>query len=116
MFRFRRRSLREMADFLIKQIKQEKIQTRMHSSRMRTARLLPVFPSMHCSGGCTCSGVAAQVGVPAWRGCTCPGGCTCLEGLYLPGGVPAREGVPARGGGRRGQTLFVCGKNYSLNS
>ena len=24
--------------------------TRMHSSRMRTARLLPVSPSMHCSG------------------------------------------------------------------
>ena len=32
----------------------------MHSSRMRTARLLPVSPSMHCFRG-----------VP-W-GCTCPG-------------------------------------------
>ena len=49
----------------------------MHSSRMRTARLLPVSPSMHCSRGvylvrgmylvpggqevCPCPGVPAQV-------------------------------------------------------
>ena len=33
-----------------------KVITRMHSSRVRTARLLPVSPSMHCSGGCTCPG------------------------------------------------------------
>ena len=26
--------------------------TRLHSSRMRTARLLTVSPSMHCTGGC----------------------------------------------------------------
>ena len=31
--------------------------TRLHSSSMRTARLLPVFPSMHCAGG-----VSAPVG------------------------------------------------------
>ena len=65
---------------------------------MRTARLLPVSPGMHCSrgvylpGGCTCLG-----GVPA-QGCTCPRGvpaqgvylpvwCTCLGGT-CPGGVP----------------------------
>ena len=83
----------------------------MHSSRMRTACLSPVSPSMHCSGG-----------VPAWsRGCTCLvlGGCTCLVlgdtclvwGVYLPGlgGVPAWSqgtvtawshwGVPAWSGG-----------------
>ena len=47
---------------------------------MRTARLLPVSPSMHCSGGCTCLG-----GVPA-------------RGVYLPGGLPARGGVPAQRG------------------
>ena len=51
--------------------------TRLHSSRMRTARLLPVSPSMHCAGG--------------W-GCLLPGGCTCFwsRGGYLPlvpGGV-----------------------------
>ena len=54
--------------------------TRLHSSRMRTARLLPVSPSTHCTGG-----VSAPGGVCS-QGCTClgdlPGGCTC------PGGVP----------------------------
>ena len=66
----------------------------MHSSRMRTARLLPVSPSMHCSQG----------GVPAQWGCTCPGGgctwpgrgCTCPGG-YLPRRVPAWGGLPAQG-------------------
>ena len=69
----------------------------MHSSRMRTVRLLPVSPSMHCSRGCTCprgdllqgctcQGVPAQGGVPA-------------QEVYLPGGVPALGGsVPAQGG------------------
>ena len=47
---------------------------------MRTTRLLPVSPSMHCSGGCTCPG-----GVPAW-------------GVYLlKGGVLGQGGVPAWG-------------------
>ena len=50
---------------------------------MRTTRLLPVSPNMHC-----------------YRGHTCPRGCTCL-GMYLPEGVPAGgaylpEGVPAQ--------------------
>ena len=61
------------------------LQTRKHSSRMRTVR---------CSDRC--------------GGCTCPEGCTCL-GVYLPactcpgvvpargGGVPAQAGVPAKG-------------------
>ena len=54
-------------------------QTRMHYSRMRTARLLSISPIIHCSRG------------------------ICPEGVYLPGwctylgGVPAR-GVPAQGG------------------
>ena len=67
---------------------------------MRTARLLLVSPSMHCSQGvCTCPGMYLLGGVPAW-GCTCrgmylPGG-TSL-GVYLPGGVPAR-GVYLPGG------------------
>ena len=63
---------------------------------MHTTHLLPVSPSMHCSGG----------GVPA--GGYLPRGCTCL-GVYLPragvpaqggptqGGVPAWGGVPAQG-------------------
>ena len=49
----------------------------MHSSRMRTARLLPVSPSMRCSRGCTCR----------------EGGCTCL-GVYLPRGVPVQALPP----------------------
>ena len=82
--------------------------TRMHSSRMRATRLLPVSPSMHCSWG----GVPAKEGVPArgvyLPGGYLPGGCTCqgvpAQGVYLPGGVPARGvylprwGVPAKGG------------------
>ena len=63
-------------------------ETRKHSSRMRTARLLPLSPSMHCSGGgCTCPG-----GVPA-GGCTCLGGVPAREEVYLSGG-----GLPAQGG------------------
>ena len=41
--------------------------TRLHSSRMHTARLLPVPPSMHCTGG----GGSAQRGVWFW-GCVYP--------------------------------------------
>ena len=52
----------------------------MHSSRMRTALLLPVSPSMQCS----------------LRDVPGPGGCTWSQGVYLvsqgvylvPGGVP----------------------------
>ena len=50
----------------------------MHSSGMRTARLLPVSPSMHCCGGCTCQGVPFWVGVPA-------------RGVYLPRYSPRGE-------------------------
>ena len=74
--------------------------TRIHSSRMRTTRLLPVSPSMHCSGGtwswgvhgpggCTWSGggVPGLGGVPGPRG----------WGMYLVlGGVPGPRGVPAQ--------------------
>ena len=71
--------------------------TRLHSSRMRTARALTVSPSMLCAGGCTWSGGSAWSqgrvylvpggmylvpgGVPGpgrslLRGCLLPGGCT----------------------------------------
>ena len=85
--------------------------TRIHSSRMRTTRLLPVSPSMHCSlgrlpaqggvsaqlpGGTCPGGVSAQGGT-CLGGCTCPGGVPA-QGVYLPrGGVPTQGGVPARG-------------------
>ena len=95
--------------------------TRMHSSRMPTARLFSVSPSMHCSlgvyldaGWCTWSlGGVPSLGVYLPRGCTWPkgysaregtwpGGCTCLggylpRGVYLPGGT-CPGGVSAWGG------------------
>ena len=82
-------------------------ETRMHFSRMRTAHLLPVSPSMHCSGGCTCWGVYLPRGVYLPIRCTCPGvylsrglylpiRCTC-PGVYLSRGVYCPEGVPAQG-------------------
>ena len=51
--------------------------TRLHSSRMRTACLLPVSPSMHCARGCLFRGG----GVFAPRG-----GCLAPVGCLLPGG------------------------------
>ena len=73
----------------------EKELTRMHSSRMRTARLLPKFPSMHW--GCTCLG-----GVPAWGvyllGGILLGGVPARVLLYLPGGVPVQGGCTCLGG------------------
>ena len=65
----------------------------MHSSRMRTARLLPVSPSMHSSGGglvvylprgCVLTGGVPEVGVPARGGCTYLGDVTS-QGVYLLG-------------------------------
>ena len=70
---------------------------------MHTACLLPVSPSMHCSGGCTCRrGVYLPRGVYLAGGCTCRGGCTCPEGVpargcTCPGGVPVQGGVPGQG-------------------
>ena len=54
--------------------------TRLHSSRMRTARALTVSPSMLCGGG----GVSA----PGGR-CLLPGGC------LLRGSAPGGGGIPA---------------------
>ena len=80
----------------------DKDATRMHSSRMRTARLLPVSPSMHCSGGtwsqrvyrtsrgCTWSwgylvpGGACGPRVYWSRGCTWSRWVYLVWGVYLP--------------------------------
>ena len=43
--------------------------TSLHSSRMCTARLLPVSPSMHCTGGCLPLGGVCSRGVSAHGGC-----------------------------------------------
>ena len=78
------------------------LKTRMHSSRMRTARLLLVSPSMHCSGGAPVPGGVPEWGVylngglPAW-GVYLPGGCTAQGGVPAQGSVPARGSVPAQG-------------------
>ena len=81
-------------------INQHCIHTSMHSSRMRTARMLTisqhalrrgvyprmhwaggVYPSMHWQGGCLPGEVSAQGGV-CQRGCL-PGG-VCLRGWQTP--------------------------------
>ena len=67
--------------YVIHQCRLIQITVRLHSSRMRTARLLPASPSMHCAGGCVWS---QRV---------------CL--LLVRGGEPASGpgGVPASGPG-----------------
>ena len=81
--------------------------TRLHSSRMRTARVLTVSLSMLCGRGCTWSRGVYLVpgGVPGPGGCTWSRGCTWSGGVYLvPGGVPGPGGctwsgdVPGLGG------------------
>ena len=71
------------------------ISTRLHSSRMRTARLLPVSPRMHRTGG------GLVWGVPGPRGGLLPGG-VCLGG----------------GGGKRGACLLsqeeVCVSQHAM--
>ena len=61
---------------------------------MRTARLLAVFPSMHCGGGMSDTGGSATGGMSATRG-------VCLlPGVSPTGGVSAtRGGVSATGMG-----------------
>ena len=62
---------------------------------MRTAHLLPVFPSMHCSGGdVTCQGVYLHMGVYLPGGVRA-GGYTS-PGVYLPQGGTCPRGVPTQ--------------------
>ena len=78
----------------------------MHSSRMRTSRLLTVSPSMHSSGGCTWSpgvylvwGSVPGPGMYLVWGYLIPGvylvwGMYLVWGVYLvPGGVPSLGGT-----------------------
>ena len=58
----------------------------MHYSRMRTARLLPVSPSMHCSRGVCSWGVSAPGGV-------CSRGCL-LQGVSAPRGFVCPDTPP----------------------
>ena len=71
----------------------------MHSSRMRTARVLTVSPSLLCAGG-----VSAPRGVSVPRGVSAPGGVSAL-GVSIPrvggwcllprGSAPWGGGIPA---------------------
>ena len=73
--------------------------TRMHSSRMRTARLLPVSLGMHCSGECTWSqGVYLVLGVPGSGGYLPRGGMYLVRGYLVLGGVPGPGGGTWPGG------------------
>ena len=66
------------------------LQTRMHSSRMRTARLLPVSPSMHCPWVVYLPGGLPGGSVYLLVGCTCLGACTCPGGT-CPGTPPVNR-------------------------
>ena len=74
------------------------ILTRLHSSRMRTARALTVSPSLLCAGG---------VYLVLGGGMSAPGLGRCLlqEGVYLvTGGVPGPGGCTWSGTPPCGQT------------
>ena len=58
--------------------------TSMHTSRMRTACLLPVSPSMHCAGGCLLLGGVCSWGVTAPWGVSVPGGVYSVGGMCIP--------------------------------
>ena len=60
------------------------ISTRLHSSRMRTARLLPVSPSMHCGGGSAPGWVCLLWGVCSWG---------CVPASGHGGCIPACNGA-----------------------
>ena len=66
-----------------------KRKARLHSSRMRTARLLTVPPSMHCTEGVSDpkrEGVSTPGGVSGpGRGCLLTGGCLLSGGCLLLG-------------------------------
>ena len=64
--------------------------TRMHSSRMRTARTLTVSPSTLCSGG-----LCLVLGGCTWSGgwCLVQGGVCSGGGAWSQGGAPGPGGV-----------------------
>ena len=78
--------------------------TSMHCSRMHTARLLPLSPSMHCpprgwgvsatQGECLLPGEVSATGV----GCLLLGWCLLPRGCLLPGGCLLWGCIPACNG------------------
>ena len=73
-----------------------KLNTTMHSSRMRTACLLPVSPSMHCGWGVSAPGGVGGVGVSVPRGLLLGGVCSRGRGCSQEG---EGEGVCSWPGG-----------------
>ena len=55
------------------------IETRLHSSRMHTARLLSVSPSMHCSRGCLLPLSVHSLGGVCSKGGVCSRGRVCSQ-------------------------------------
>ena len=93
------------------------IRTRLHSSRMRTARALTVSTSMLCAGVCVCSRAGCLLwglylvpgGVSAPRGVSALGGCTWSRGVSALGGCTwSRRGVP-------GQVLSPVDRHTPVN-
>ena len=77
-------------------------ETRLHSSRMHTAHLLTISPSMHCTGGVPALGGCLLGGVPVpgvGGGCLLPGGCLLRGVCLLLGGVCSWGGACSHGGG-----------------
>ena len=73
------------------------MKTRLHSSRMCTAHLLPISPSMHCAGGSAPGGCLLLGGVCSQE-MSAPGGCLLPGDVCSWGGVSAPTfdmGVPA---------------------
>ena len=69
--------------------RQKLCQTSMHSSRMRTSRLLPISPSMHCwgcllLGGVSSGGCLLPGSVCSWWVCLLLGRVCSLEGWCIP--------------------------------
>ena len=80
-------------------IDQKLEKTRLHSSRMRTARALTVSPSILCAGGVPVLGVyLVPGGVPGLGGCLLLGVFLVWGEVSALGGVPGPRGVPDSGG------------------
>ena len=82
-------------------------QTRLHSSRMCTAHVLTISPSMLCGGGVSALGGVCSRGCLLW-GVSAPRGCLLWGECLLPG-------VSARGGLLLGGAYFgVCVSQHAL--
>ena len=98
------------------------MQTRLHSSRMCTARALTVSPSMLCAGGSPSGGCLARLYflhlfVILFTLGVCLSACWDTPGRRPPGGGTSPKGDPLEGNPPEenpgGQTLFVGGNEQT---